>query len=121
MRENKRYTTGAFVGLFFNSLPYNLLGRHKVGSRGVVLLFIFGARSGWVVKATSWPLYPRGMTRYLLYRGLGWPKGRIVSACYALQSIFHLELHTATYELSSPRSDFVTVLKVTAVVSTNQT
>jgi hypothetical protein len=30
------------------------------GSRGIALLFLnLGARGGWVVYATPWPLYPR--------------------------------------------------------------
>ena len=32
-------------------------------------LFNVGARWGWVVKATAWPLYPREETRYPLNRG----------------------------------------------------
>jgi len=31
---------------------------------------------GWVVNATSRPLYPPGKTRYPLYRRLGGPQGR---------------------------------------------
>jgi hypothetical protein len=29
------------------------------GSRGIALLFNLGARRGWVVNATTWPLYPQ--------------------------------------------------------------
>ena len=32
---------------------------------------------GWVVNATPRPLYPRGKTRYPLYRRLGGPQGRL--------------------------------------------
>ena len=31
---------------------------------------------GWVVNATPWPLYPRGKTRYPLYKRRGGPQGR---------------------------------------------
>ena len=31
---------------------------------------------GWVVDATARPLYPRGKTRYVLYRKLGGSQGR---------------------------------------------
>jgi hypothetical protein len=43
----------------------------QMGSSGIALLFNFGARWGWVVNVTPRPLYPQGITRYLLYRRLG--------------------------------------------------
>ena len=37
------------------------------GSRGVALILNLGARCGWAVSGTPWPLYPPGHTRYLFY------------------------------------------------------
>ena len=46
-------------------------------SRCIALLFLQpSARWGWVVSTTPRPLYPRGKTRYPLYRRLGGPQGR---------------------------------------------
>jgi hypothetical protein len=47
------------------------------GSRGIALLFLYPQRKiGWVVNATSRPLYSGKETRYQLYRRLGGPQGR---------------------------------------------
>ena len=48
-----------------------------MGDKAQALLILnFGARWGWVVSTTPRPLYPRGNTRYPLYRRLGGPRGR---------------------------------------------